>query len=170
MNPETWEHPEEFRPERFLSEDLKTIHKPEHFLPFGIGQRMCLGDQLAEKEFFMFFASLLHCYELKNPQGQTLPDLRGVTTVTVSPREFEVICSPRRHVPSLTSSLLHEESTQLWLLNSQRIYGWYIEKYYYLILFYYYFYIIIILQYPIIFFTNILHNKQRNKKYPYFLL
>ena len=150
MNPETWEHPEEFRPERFLSEDLKTIHKPEHFLPFGIGQRMCLGDQLAEKEFFMFFASLLHCYELKNPQGQTLPDLRGVTTVTVSPREFEVICSPRRHVPSLTSSLLHEESTQLWLLNSQRIYGWYIEKYYYLILFYYYFYIIIILQYPII--------------------
>ena len=38
------------------------------------------------------------------------------------------------------------------------------------LLFYYYFYIINILQYPIIFFTNILHNKQRNKKYPYFLL
>ena len=123
MNPETWDHPEEFRPERFLSEDLKTIHKPEHFLPFGIGQRMCLGDQLAEKEFFMFFASLLHCYELKNPQGQPLPNLRGVTTVTVSPSEFEVICSPRRHVPSLTSSILQDaESTQLWQ-NSQRIYG-----------------------------------------------
>merc|ERR1712038_1874331 len=104
MDPEVWDQPEELRPERFLNEDQTAVRKPDHFMPFGVGQRMCLGDQLAEKEFFLFFASLLHCYELKNPQGQTLPDLRGVTTVTVSPREFEVICSPRRHVPSLTSS------------------------------------------------------------------
>ena len=55
MNPDYWEEPEAFRPERFLSEDGKTVQKPEHFMPFGVGQRMCLGDHLAEKEFFLFF-------------------------------------------------------------------------------------------------------------------
>ena len=127
MNPEHWDQPEEFRPERFLNEDHSCIVKPEHFLPFGIGQRMCLGDQLAEKEFFMFFASLLHCFELKNPEGQPLPNLRGVAAVTVTPNDFEVICVPRLNVTSLTKEQCFTDSTNLWAqmgsTTTARIYG-----------------------------------------------
>lgn len=95
MNPDYWEEPEAFRPERFLSADGKTVQKPEHFMPFGVGQRMCLGDHLAEKEFFLFFSSLLHVFDLENPEGASLPGLRGVAGVTVTPTDFEVVCTPR---------------------------------------------------------------------------
>lgn len=95
MNPDYWDEPEAFRPERFLSEDQKSVHKPEHFMPFGVGQRMCLGDHLAEKEFFLFFASLLHVFDLKNPEDVPLPGLRGVAGVTVTPTDFEVVCTVR---------------------------------------------------------------------------
>ncbi|CAB4063233.1 CYP18A1 [Lepeophtheirus salmonis] len=53
MNPKNWENPEEFRPERFINKE-GVLFKPEHFMPFGVGQRKCLGDRLAEQEFFPF--------------------------------------------------------------------------------------------------------------------
>ena len=126
MNPELWDQPEEFRPERFLNEDRTAVHKPENFMPFGIGQRMCLGDQLAEKEFFLFFTSLLHCFNLSNPSGCDLPSLRGVAAVTIMPQDFEVICTPR-NVAALKNSLLldsteFENSAHLWSQTS-RTYG-----------------------------------------------
>lgn len=103
MNPEYWDEPEAFRPERFLSEDGLTVRKPEHFMPFGVGQRMCLGDKLAEKEFFLFFASLLYVFDVENPKGVALPGLRGVAGVTVTPQEFEVVCTPRKSFAPRTS-------------------------------------------------------------------
>jgi len=124
MDPETWDRPEEFRPERFLSEDQTSIEKPENFMPFGIGQRMCLGDQLAEKEFFMFFSSLLHCFEIQNPKSQDLPSLKGVSAITVAPSEFEAIFVPRCDVLSLTNQLNFSDSTHLWnTSNTQRTCG-----------------------------------------------
>jgi cytochrome P450 len=36
-----WPQPAQFKPERFLSKD------PEAFMPFGLGQRYCLGKNLA---------------------------------------------------------------------------------------------------------------------------
>lgn len=95
MDPDNWDEPEEFRPSRFLTEDGKSVVKPEHFMPFGVGNRMCLGDNLAEKEFFLFFSSILHTFQVELPQGATLPDLRGTTGVTVTPNQFEVIFTPR---------------------------------------------------------------------------
>ena len=95
MNPECWDEPQQFRPERFLTEDGANIRKPEYFMPFGVGNRMCLGDSLAEKEFFLFFSSILHTFDLDLPEGAPLPDLRGTTGVTVMPNQYEVIFKPR---------------------------------------------------------------------------
>ena len=92
-DPEVWEQPEEFRPERFLTEEGK-LHKPKHFMPFGAGQRMCLGDKIAEMELQLFFTSLLHVFDIENP-GSDLPSLQGCTGVTVSPHDFEVNFIPR---------------------------------------------------------------------------
>lgn len=118
MDPEEWDHPEEFRPERFLNEDESAVHKPDNFMPFGIGQRMCLGDQLAEKEFFLFFTSLLHCFQFQNPSGRDLPSLRGVAAVTVTPQDYQVTCSPR-NVAALEKG--SNSTNNSWL--SSRTYG-----------------------------------------------
>ena len=95
MNPECWDEPEQFRPSRFLNEDGTKVQKPEHFMPFGVGNRMCLGDSLAEKEFFLFFSSILHTFDIELPEGASLPDLRGTTGITVTPNQYEVIFTPR---------------------------------------------------------------------------
>ncbi|XP_007445348.1 cytochrome P450 2W1-like, partial [Python bivittatus] len=51
LDPEQWETPEEFNPNHFLDKDGKFITR-EEFLPFGIGQRVCVGEQLARIETF----------------------------------------------------------------------------------------------------------------------
>ncbi|XP_029052412.1 cytochrome P450 18a1 isoform X2 [Osmia bicornis bicornis] len=94
MDPELWEKPDEFRPSRFLSAEGK-VEKPEYFMPFGVGRRMCLGDVLARMELFLFFSSLMHTFELKSPQGSSLPSLRGNAGVTVTPDPFNVCLLPR---------------------------------------------------------------------------
>jgi len=110
MDPEVWEEPEIFRPERFLTEDGKT-HKPKHFMPFGAGQRMCLGDKIAEMELQLFFTSLMHVFDIENP-GNDLPSLQGFTGVTVAPQEFEVNFIPR-NLEALNTSDSHQK-VQAW--------------------------------------------------------
>lgn len=94
MNPELWEEPEVFRPDRFLTAEGK-VFKPEQFMPFGVGRRMCLGDVLARMEIFLFFSSLLHTFDLKVPEGASLPSLRGNAGVTITPASFKV-CMMKR--------------------------------------------------------------------------
>jgi len=110
MDPEVWEEPEVFRPERFLTEDGK-LHKPKHFMPFGAGQRMCLGDKIAEMELQLFFTSLMHVFDIENP-GTDLPSLQGFTGVTVSPQDFEVNFIPR-NLGALNASDSHQK-VQAW--------------------------------------------------------
>lgn len=89
MDPELWHEPETFQPSRFLSPEGK-VQKPEYFMPFGVGRRMCLGETLARMEIFLFFTSLLHNFDVKLPEGESLPSLRGNAGVTVTPDRFKV--------------------------------------------------------------------------------
>ncbi|KAK7085922.1 Cytochrome P450 2D6, partial [Halocaridina rubra] len=56
---EFWERPDKFYPEHFLTPDGK-LYKPDAFMPFGTGKRVCLGESLARLELFLFFATLVH--------------------------------------------------------------------------------------------------------------
>lgn len=100
MDPNLWDSPEEFRPSRFLNSEGK-VTKPEYFLPFGVGRRMCLGDVLARMELFLFFSSLLHVFHIRLPEGQSLPSLRGNTGVTITPDSFKVSFIQRTTGPDL---------------------------------------------------------------------
>ncbi|XP_046421780.1 cytochrome P450 18a1 [Neodiprion pinetum] len=94
MDPELWNEPQAFRPERFLSAEGK-VTKPEYFIPFGVGRRMCLGDVLARMELFLFFSSLLHTFDISLPEGASLPSLRGNAGITVTPDPFKVCLNQR---------------------------------------------------------------------------
>lgn len=94
MDATLWDEPEKFNPSRFINSEGK-VTKPDYFLPFGVGRRMCLGEILARMEIFLFFSSLLHSFDISVPQGETLPSLKGNAGVTISPNAFKVSLKPR---------------------------------------------------------------------------
>lgn len=73
-DPEVWNDPSEFKPERFLSDSSKWDYSGNNFqfLPFGSGRRMCAGIPLAEKLVMHVVASLLHSFNWKLPEGEEL--------------------------------------------------------------------------------------------------
>ncbi|KAL9965312.1 hypothetical protein ACROYT_G029093 [Oculina patagonica] len=56
--------PLEFKPERWLNEDLGKIH-PFAILPFGVGVRMCLGRRIAEAEIYLLASKLVQRFRLE---------------------------------------------------------------------------------------------------------
>ncbi|XP_037936336.1 cytochrome P450 18a1 [Teleopsis dalmanni] len=106
MDPNLWDKPEEFNPRRFLDSEGK-VRKPEYFIPFGVGRRMCLGDVLARMELFLFFASFMHCFNITLPEGQPLPSLKGNVGATITPESFKVCLTPRPLVLNSTVAEPH---------------------------------------------------------------
>jgi 26-hydroxylase len=103
MDPNLWEKPEEFNPSRFIGAD-GNVHKPEFFIPFGVGRRMCLGNVLARMELFMFFTSMMHKFDISLPEGAELPSLKGNPGVTISPDRFAV-CLKQRPIEQVCDEL-----------------------------------------------------------------
>ncbi|XP_042883981.1 cytochrome P450 2J4-like [Penaeus japonicus] len=63
-DPKFWKYPDRFYPEHFLTDEGKPF-KPETFMPFGAGKRVCLGESLARLELFLFFTTLVHRFSWK---------------------------------------------------------------------------------------------------------
>ncbi|KAL9656525.1 hypothetical protein ABK040_005287 [Willaertia magna] len=67
-NPNYWENPEEFKPERFLDENGKSyvpVKNPFVYSPFGVGNRICIGRQFAEVEAVIAIAHIAKNFTLK---------------------------------------------------------------------------------------------------------
>ena len=75
FDPNYWSRPEEFNPERFIDEKTNTFKPNERLIPFSIGKRYCLGQSLAEKEFFLFFVGLLQKFTFEAVAGEPLPKI-----------------------------------------------------------------------------------------------
>ncbi|XP_027169398.1 probable (S)-N-methylcoclaurine 3'-hydroxylase isozyme 2 [Coffea eugenioides] len=65
----TWEDPQIFKPERFLSTNFDVKGSHCELLPFGGGRRMCLGYPLALKLIQLLLASLVYGFDWFLPQG-----------------------------------------------------------------------------------------------------
>ncbi|KAF5285647.1 hypothetical protein FQA39_LY16553 [Lamprigera yunnana] len=105
MDPNLWDEPDKFNPSRFIDGEGK-VNKPEYFIPFGVGRRMCLGEILARMEVFLFFSTLLHTFDLSVPEGEKLPSLKGNAGVTIFPDTFKVCVKPRPLEGECTSSTI----------------------------------------------------------------
>ncbi|CAI9729725.1 cytochrome P450 2B4-like [Octopus vulgaris] len=66
-DPNHWDKPEEFRPERWIDENNE-LKKNEAFLPFGLGPRMCSGMSLANTEAFLAFTNILQKFQFEKPE------------------------------------------------------------------------------------------------------
>eukprot|EP00245_Coleochaete_scutata_P018247 TRINITY_DN938_c0_g1_i1.p1 TRINITY_DN938_c0_g1~~TRINITY_DN938_c0_g1_i1.p1 ORF type:complete len:640 (+),score=112.42 TRINITY_DN938_c0_g1_i1:319-2238(+) len=79
-NPDVWENPEEFNPDRFLPEEERKRHKFA-YVPFGAGPRMCLGPQFAMMSVTQIVAGLIQKLKFRaiSPTGKSLPFAYDIT-------------------------------------------------------------------------------------------
>ncbi|KAK6942124.1 Cytochrome P450 [Dillenia turbinata] len=80
-DPAVWKNPLEFRPERFLEEDVDMKGHDFRLLPFGAGRRVCPGAQLGINLVTSMLGHLLHHFTWAPPPG-------------VSPDEIDMSESP----------------------------------------------------------------------------
>ncbi|KAJ9549983.1 hypothetical protein OSB04_022526 [Centaurea solstitialis] len=70
-NPENWDKPSEFNPDRFINADGTTKYDYNgydcNYIPFGSGRRRCPGVRLGEKMLVYFLSSLLHSFDWTLP-------------------------------------------------------------------------------------------------------
>lgn len=79
--------PEQFRPERFLQRKFT----PYEWLPFGGGNRMCLGMAFAMYEMMIVLATAIARLELKRPDGVvSRPARRGLVVAPSDGAQFIV--------------------------------------------------------------------------------
>ncbi|KAJ9181141.1 hypothetical protein P3X46_009304 [Hevea brasiliensis] len=101
-DPNYWENPLEFRPERFRSEEwsgksnmLDVRGQYFHLLPFGTGRRSCPGASLALQFVPTTLAAIIQCFELKVGDG----DINGTVDMEEGPgltlpRAHSLVCFP----------------------------------------------------------------------------
>lgn len=94
-NKNVWGDPENFRPNRYLSEDGSTFVNNENSIPFSAGKRKCLGFSLAETTLFLFLSSIFQQFEILPEPENPKPDLSKVLGLTNSPKPFKVLLKLR---------------------------------------------------------------------------
>ncbi|XP_010881766.2 cytochrome P450 2F2-like isoform X1 [Esox lucius] len=84
-----WKFPHEFNPLNFLNQQGE-FEKPEAFMPFSAGPRMCLGEGLARMELFLVIVTLLRRFRFVWPEGAGEPDYTPMFGITMSPKPFKM--------------------------------------------------------------------------------
>ena len=60
-NKTLWKNPEQFQPERFLTEENYRFS----FLPFGTGERICIGNHFAMLESQLLLSMIIQKYDIQ---------------------------------------------------------------------------------------------------------
>ncbi|KAL5546789.1 hypothetical protein UlMin_006476 [Ulmus minor] len=97
-DPEIWKDPIEFRPERFLEEDVDMKGHDYRLLPFGAGRRVCPGAQLGIYLVTSMLGHLLHQFQWSPPQGMKAEEIdltESPGMVTYRSKPLEAVATPR---------------------------------------------------------------------------
>ncbi|GKV16728.1 hypothetical protein SLEP1_g27327 [Rubroshorea leprosula] len=91
-DPNVWDEPESFKPERLEKEENKEGHK---LLPFGLGRRACPGAGLAQRTVTLTLGSMIQCFEWKriSEEEVDMTEGRGLTMPKAQP--LEAMCKAR---------------------------------------------------------------------------
>ncbi|KAL5700005.1 hypothetical protein ACHQM5_025510 [Ranunculus cassubicifolius] len=102
-DPRVWSsNAEEFYPERFMGTTIDAIGNGFQFLPFGSGRRRCPGQLLASSVVELVVAQLLHCFDLKLPDGFSPDDLDMSEKFGLSvPRAKNLVVIPTHRLEKL---------------------------------------------------------------------
>ncbi|KAL0925676.1 hypothetical protein M5K25_004041 [Dendrobium thyrsiflorum] len=70
-----WKAPEQFKLERFFDTNVDYKGKEFHFIPFGVGHRICPGMDFTMVAIEIALANLLHRFDWSLPSGITIEDM-----------------------------------------------------------------------------------------------
>ncbi|KAI0697644.1 cytochrome P450 [Cerioporus squamosus] len=99
-DPEVYDDPEDFRPERFIRDGKPdpSVRDPAAFV-FGFGRRICPGRYFAQAGLFMTIASVLHVFDITaSLDDQDLPIqlVHGMSDGATSlPKDYQCTVRPR---------------------------------------------------------------------------
>ncbi|KAJ5473438.1 hypothetical protein N7475_003004 [Penicillium sp. IBT 31633x] len=97
-DPELYDDPSEFRPERFLSEEIDSASDP-HNVTFGFGRRICPGRLIADTSIFLTIVHTLAVFDLgipRGPDGKEVEPIVAFTPGIIShPEVYNCVLTPR---------------------------------------------------------------------------
>jgi cytochrome P450 len=77
-HPDFWENPEDFDPDRFAPQ--RSANRPQYaYLPFGAGQRLCIGSHLAMLEARIILSRVLQRFRLELVANKIAEPMPGIT-------------------------------------------------------------------------------------------
>lgn len=85
-DPQYWENPEKYDPERFSSERKQSVERFA-FLPFGEGQRICVGMRMAQLQVKAGLATILKKYSLELSPKTQIPLKMIPGTILPTPKD-----------------------------------------------------------------------------------
>ncbi|XP_015783165.1 cytochrome P450 2J2-like [Tetranychus urticae] len=84
-DPNLWDNPELFKPERFLNEDKSKAIKPPYLVSFSGGKRVCPGESFAYLQLFLYLVSILQPFEISAETGKDI-SLERVQKFLIRPK------------------------------------------------------------------------------------
>lgn len=104
-DPKYWDHPTQFKPERFERVIDGKHEAGFKSMPFGAGRRGCPGENLAVRMMGLGLGTLLQCFDWERP-GQELIDMsEGVGLSMPRANPLMAYCTPRPLAAQLLSTL-----------------------------------------------------------------
>ncbi|KAL2229338.1 UNVERIFIED_CONTAM: Iridoid oxidase [Sesamum indicum] len=68
-DPDTWEDPFSFWPDRFLNSNIDNKGQHYELIPFGSGRRSCIGMLLGDRMISLTLARLVQAFDWELPGG-----------------------------------------------------------------------------------------------------
>ena len=75
---------------RHLDDNGKFV-KSNRIIPFSIGSRNCLGENLARSEVFLFIVRMLQKFEVLPNPDEPVPSMEGVFGVVNTPPQYQIV-------------------------------------------------------------------------------
>lgn len=90
MNDINWTEPFKFHPDRFIDAEGK-FFTPPFYIPFQVGKRMCVGEELAKMLLYSFSANIILNFDINlTAKVNDNFDDSGVCGITLAPADFQL--------------------------------------------------------------------------------
>lgn len=96
-DPEIWQNPNEFQPERFLTthQDIDFMSQNFELIPFSFGRRSCPGMTFGLQVLYLTFARLLQGFDMGTKDGVEVDMTEGLGVALPKEHGLQVMLQPR---------------------------------------------------------------------------